>query len=97
MPLQTFTLETKHELYSLDYRTDSKLTWKQISRWSYGKEGHDIGNKNKIHTVVHLRVKDKGPKSAMLVEMNFQSTSTALPERIYNFHFNNWVPAMFTS
>ena len=74
--LGTFT--TRHELYSLDYRTDSKVTWKQISRWSYGKQDHDIGIKNKIHTEVHLRVKDKGPKLPMLVEMNFRLTSTAL-------------------
>ena len=54
MEILTFT--NRHELYSLDYRTDSKLTWKQISKWSYEKEDHDIGIK-KIHTVVHLRVK----------------------------------------
>ena len=55
MEIGTFT--TRHELYSLDYRTDSKVTWKQISRWSYGKQDQDIGIKNEIHTVVHLRVK----------------------------------------
>ena len=65
-------------MYSLDYTTDSKVTWKQISRWSYGKQDHDIGIKNKIHTEVHLGVKDKGPKLPMLVEMNFRLTSTAL-------------------
>ena len=78
MPLHIGTFTTIHELYSLDYTTDSKLTWKQISRWSYGKEDHNIGIKNKIHTVDHQRVKGKGPKFAMLVEMNFLSTSTAL-------------------
>ena len=41
---------TRHELYSLDYITDSKFTWKHISRWSYGKQDHDIGIKNDIHT-----------------------------------------------
>jgi hypothetical protein len=50
MEIGTFT--TRHELYSLDYRTDSKLTWKQISRLSYGKQDHDIGIKIEIHTVV---------------------------------------------
>ena len=75
MEILTFT--NRHELYSLDYRTDSKLTWKQISKWSYEKEGHDIGIK-KNHTVVHLRVKSKGPKFPLLVEMNLSSTSTAL-------------------
>ena len=49
---------TRHELYSLDYNTDSKFTWKQISRWSYGKQDHDIGIKNDIHTVVS-KVKDQ--------------------------------------
>ena len=51
--LGTFT--TRHELYSLDYTIGS--TWKQISKWSYGKQDQDIGIKNEIHTVVHLRVK----------------------------------------
>ena len=78
MPLHIGTFTTIHELYSLDYTTDSKLTWKQISRWSYGKEDHNIGIKNEIHAVDHQRVKGKGPKFAMLVEMNFLSTSTAL-------------------
>ena len=45
MEIGTFT--TRHELYSLDYRTDSKVTWKQISRWSYGKQDHDIGIKKR--------------------------------------------------
>ena len=49
---------TRHELYSLDYTRDSKFTWKQISRWSYGKQDHDIGIKNKIYTVVS-KVKDQ--------------------------------------
>ena len=48
MEILTFT--NRHELYSLDYRTDSKLTWKQISKWSYEKEGHDIGIKKKSHS-----------------------------------------------
>ena len=43
---------TRHELYSLDYTTDSKSSWKQISSWSYGKLDQDIGIKNYIHTVV---------------------------------------------
>ena len=42
---------TRHELYSLDYRTDSKLTWKQISKWSYEKEGNDIGIKKNSHSI----------------------------------------------
>ena len=48
MEILTFT--NRHELYSLDYRTDSKLTWKQISKWSYEKEDHDIGIKKKLHS-----------------------------------------------
>ena len=48
----------RHELYSLDYTRDSKFTWKQISRWSYGKQDDDIGIKNKIYTVVS-KVKDQ--------------------------------------
>ena len=69
------TFTTRYELYSLDYTTGSKLTWKQISTWSYGKQDQDIGIKSETHTVVHLRVKNKGPKFPMLVEMNLGSTS----------------------
>ena len=43
MEIGTFT--TRHELYSLDYRTDLKVTWKQISGLSCGKQDHDIGIK----------------------------------------------------
>ena len=56
MDLGPFT--KRHELYSLDYTRDSKFTWKQISRWSYGKQDHDIGIKNKIYRVVS-KVKDQ--------------------------------------
>ena len=58
MPIEAdlpVTFTTKYELYSLDNTTGS--TWKQISRWSDGKQDQDIGIKNEIHTVVHLRVK----------------------------------------
>ena len=48
--MEILTLTNRHELYSLDYRTDSKLTWKQISKWSYGKEDHDIGIKKNSHS-----------------------------------------------
>ena len=48
MEIATFT--NRYELYSLDYRTDSKSTWKQISKWSYEKEDHDIGIKKKLHS-----------------------------------------------
>ena len=78
MPIEaadTGTFTTRYELYSLDYTTGSKLTWKQISTWSYGKQDQDIGIKSETHTVVHLRVKNKGPKFPMLVEMNLGSTS----------------------
>ena len=56
------TFTTRYELYSLDYTTGSILTWKQISTWSYGKHDQDIGIKSEIHTVVHLRVINKGLK-----------------------------------
>ena len=76
----TGTFTTRYELYSLHYTTGSKLTWKQISTWSYGKQDQDIGIKSETHTVVHLRVKNKGPKFPMLVEMNLGSTSITKKE-----------------
>ena len=83
MPIEaadTGTFTTRYELYSLDYTTGSKLLWKQISTWSYGKQDQDIGIKSETHTVVHLRVKNKGPKFPMLVEMNLGSTSITKKE-----------------
>ena len=68
--MEILTLTNRHELYSLDYTRDSKFTWKQISRWSYKKQDHDIGIKNKIYTVVS-KVKDQN-----FVEINLQSTLT---------------------